>query len=328
MPSPSPVLPVRQVRPRLDEDDDRRSLLEEAFPSSPLEEDAQPSPVQPPPGLEQRERALSAQDLISQPESEMTPQISPHDQALDPPPVTTTLTQALRRSPDALDGLSSQRPTSDTFMAFLASKTERKYKKTTQKVGAGMELFFSKQPTEVQQGLIETMKKEWSNWEHYSDGQLITKAQVERLREELKKDGLNIRVIPTRWVHTNKAEPNQPMKLKSRLVVRGDLEDSSMMRCDSPTASHLALSLVLALSAGRDTDLWCGDISAAFLQGSKLDRVLNPVHAERRNTWPGVRGGNVLSSVQHCIWDKGCSSRLVQEPGQQCQGSWISPFVL
>ena len=36
-------------------------------------------------------------------------------------------------------------------------------------------------------------------------------------------------------------------------MVRGDLEDSNLMRCDSPT---------------------CSDISAAFLQGSKLDRIL------------------------------------------------------
>lgn len=34
------------------------------------------------------------------------------------------------------------------------------------------------------------------------------------------------------------------------------------------------LSLVLALSACRGSDLWSGDITASFLQGSKLDRTL------------------------------------------------------
>ena len=61
---------------------------------------------------------------------------------------------------------------------------------------------------------------------------------------------------------------------KSRLVVRGDLEDASKLRTDSPTCSTTLLSLVLSLAACRDTDLWTGDISAAFLQGSKLDRTL------------------------------------------------------
>ena len=33
----------------------------------------------------------------------------------------------------------------------------------------------------------------------------------------------SLRVIPTRWVETNKAEIGQPDVFKSRLVVRGDL---------------------------------------------------------------------------------------------------------
>ena len=80
------------------------------------------------------------------------------------------LTQALRRSAEALDGIHSsrQRPEADSD-AFLANKTERKYKKKTQKQGAGMELHFAKESEEIQKELIETMKKEWSNWEKYSD---------------------------------------------------------------------------------------------------------------------------------------------------------------
>ena len=72
----------------------------------------------------------------------------------------------------------------------------------------------------------------------------------------------------------DKSEIGEPEKLKSRLVVRGDLEDSSLMRCDSPTCSQTMISLVLTLAACRNTKLWSGDISAAFLQGSKLDRTL------------------------------------------------------
>ena len=46
------------------------------------------------------------------------------------------------------------------------------------------------------------------------------------------------------------------------------------MRTDSPTCSLSMISLTLCLSACRNTSLWSGDISAAFLQGSKLDRTL------------------------------------------------------
>ena len=108
------------------------------------------------------------------------------------------LTQALRRSAEALDGIHSsrQRPAADSD-AFLANKTERKYKKKTQKQGAGMELHFAKESEEIQKELIETMKKEWSNWEKYSDGQWITKDQLNKMKEENPA----IRVIPTRWVH-------------------------------------------------------------------------------------------------------------------------------
>lgn len=46
------------------------------------------------------------------------------------------------------------------------------------------------------------------------------------------------------------------------------------MRTDSPTCSQLMMSMTMVLAACRDEDIWAGDISAAFLQGSKLDRTL------------------------------------------------------
>ena len=63
----------------------------------------------------------------------------------------------------------------------------------------------------------------------------------------------------------DKAEVTEDPMLKSRLVVKGDLEDASQMRTDSPTCSMPMLSLSLILAACRDVDLWIGDISAAFL---------------------------------------------------------------
>ena len=75
-------------------------------------------------------------------------------------------------------------------------------------------------------------------------------------------------------VEVDKAETNEDAMMKARIVVRGDLEDASKMRTDSPTNSQLMTSLVLLMAACRQTDIWCGDISAAFLQGSKMNRTL------------------------------------------------------
>eukprot|EP00435_Cladocopium_sp_Y103_P066574 s39_g28.t2 len=243
-------------------------------PDEPMVELPQTLEVRPPPGLALPQDGTASAQSLPQPEPEVAPLLTPRPPGqeaaseLNPAMENSTLTQSLRRSAETLDGIPiSRRQTSDSF---LASKAERKYKKKTQKVGAGMELHYQRKTQEIQDQLQETMKKEWSNWERYSDGRWITQNDLDQLRMQ----NPNLKVIPTRWVHTSKAEPNQPMKLKSRLVVRGDLEDSSSMRCDSPTASQAAMGLVFVLSATRDTDLHCGDISAAFLQGSKMDRIL------------------------------------------------------
>ena len=52
------------------------------------------------------------------------------------------------------------------------------------KAGARMELHYAKETEEIQAELVETMKKEWSNWEKYSDGKWITKAELDAMKEE------------------------------------------------------------------------------------------------------------------------------------------------
>ena len=145
--------------------------------------------------------------------------------------------------------------------------------------------FREKESEEMKQKLNETRRKEWANWMKYSDGVWIDEKQL----KEMQAKQPSLRVIPTRWVEVDKSEVGQKDQLKSRLVVRGDLEDSTRMRTDSPTCSLTATSLALALAACRDTDLWGGDISAAFLQGSKLNRIL--VLAQPKSGIPDVEPG-------------------------------------
>ncbi len=156
--------------------------------------------------------------------------------------------------------------------AFMVSRQSKKVKKNlrTKKAGAGKELVYEKESEERKKKLDETRLKEWNNWKKYTNGRWVNEDELRKM----KRKNPALRVVPTRWVDVNKSEEGEEEQLKSRLVVRGDLEDSSQMRTDSPTCSLTMTSMTLILASCRDSDLWAGDISAAFLQGSTLDRTL------------------------------------------------------
>eukprot|EP00959_Pyramimonas_sp_CCMP1952_P224877 4702247-Pyramimonas_sp.AAC.1 len=50
---------------------------------------------------------------------------------------------------------------------------------------------------------------------------------------------------------------------KSRLVVRGDLEESLGIRVDMPTCEQEGLSLIASWAAGTKKTLRCADITSA-----------------------------------------------------------------
>ena len=309
-----PYSPTEAIdTPRLEPDAEMPTEAPAVATDSEMPDDA-PGPT-PPPGLEEIADQPSTSVMSGQPESEVTPvmsqqtsEVTSEEETIQPdrPEATTTqLTQALRQGADRLDGVPRARLTGqdgsmnsheinyvqdkvDRFLAFAATRQHSKVKKNqkkAKKAGAGRELVYEKESEEMKQKLIETRRKEWANWTKYSDGVWIDEKQL----KELQSKQPSLKVIPTRWVEVDKSEVGQKEQLKSRLVVRGDLKDSSRMRTDSPTCSLTATSLALALAACRDTDLWGGDISAAFLQGSKLNRIL--VLAQPKSGIPDVEPG-------------------------------------
>ena len=199
---------------------------------------------------------------------------------------STPLTNAMRVSPARLDGDPSAFHTEEEItalkkekdmIAFLASRRAkqvatrtRRYQKKNPKAGAGREVTYEKEPPDIQGKMRAAREKEWANWQKYTNGKWITEAEF----KEMQRKDPKLKAIPTRWVETNKAEIGEPAVMKSRIVVRGDLEDSSKMRTDSPTVSQVMIATTMCLAACRDTDIWAGDISAAFLQGSAMDRTL------------------------------------------------------
>eukprot|EP00435_Cladocopium_sp_Y103_P018811 s2728_g4.t1 len=216
--------------------------------------------------------------VASQPASVPLP-VQPPVQVQEYQPQAGTLNQALRNSPARLDGHPRAYVTYEEKeqWAFLLTrqgksveKKVKKYAKKNQKTGAGREVIYDKMTPDIQKKMDAAREKEWGNWKKYTNGKWISEKEL----KEMRKEHPTLKVIPTRWVEVDKAEVGQEPIMKSRIVVRGDLEDASKMRTDAPTCSQLMISTVFAMAACRDVDLWAGDISAAFLQGSAMDRIL------------------------------------------------------
>ena len=220
-------------------------------------------PVPPPPGLDTSlrtalVRSVNALDGIPEMETPYPPERersrSPHREAHVVP------------VPASMDGLYAQQRQEKYFHCFLA---KRIFKKRRQ-VGAGREVQFKKSSQEVQDQLLKTRQKEWSNWVQFTAARILPPDE----QEEFFAEHPDTEVIPTRWVDTNKSEEGEEPQYKSRLVARGDLEQNNRLRTDSPTSSQLFLNLIISYAASTNQGLRGGDISAAFLQGTGIKRSL------------------------------------------------------
>ena len=86
--------------------------------------------------------------------------------------------------------------------------------------------------------------------------------------------------VSTRWVFHRKVRQNGEEYLKARLVARGFEENLQDTRTDSPTCSRQSLRMALATAPIMSWKLHSLDITAAFLQGSYIDRdvFVRPPH--------------------------------------------------
>ena len=81
----------------------------------------------------------------------------------------------------------------------------------------------------------------------------------------------NQTTVSTRWVISEKFKDGVK-RTKARLVARGFEEDTRNLRIDSPTCSRECLRMVFMTAALMNWKLQSIDITAAFLQGSPLER--------------------------------------------------------
>ena len=173
------------------------------------------------------------------------------------------------------------------FHCFVAKRFQNKRRK---QAGAGRELNFDREPPEVQDKLTGSRLKEWNNWMQFTAVDVIPPDDV----DQFKENHPDAEILPSRWVDTNKAEEGEEDKFKSRLVVRGDLEENKGVRTDSPTASQLFINLIICWAAALGAPLRAGDISAAFLQGAWITRLLAITLPKGGIPDPAVKPGSLL----------------------------------
>ena len=92
--------------------------------------------------------------------------------------------------------------------------------------------------------------------------------------------------LDTNWVLTCKINKDVT-KIKARLTIRGDQEDSSGIRKDSPTVRKGNIKIFAAVAAKEHWEIKASDVACAFLQGVEIDRDVFVLPPKERRV-PGV----------------------------------------
>ena len=101
------------------------------------------------------------------------------------------------------------------------------------------------------------------------------------------------RILPTRFVLTNKDPTGETLVAKARLVCGGHRDpDIALLRTDSPTTDALGVQLILVIAASFRWSLQAGDVSTAFLSGVFDSR--NLYMRPPREGLPGVSPSSLL----------------------------------
>ena len=158
---------------------------------------------------------------------------------------------------------------------FHAFNTDGQLSKNAKKKARGKVFDYDHEDQETQHGLDTSRMAEWNKWMKFMAVQIVSGSELTKLLQEGHKP------IPTQWIDTDKNEhlkrpgcKHSPL-FKSRLVARGDLEQSySDIRTDSPTAEVEALNILLAWCVSSLLWICSIDITNAYFHGMVLDRLM------------------------------------------------------
>ena len=130
-------------------------------------------------------------------------------------------------------------------------------------------------------------------------------------------------VIPLMWV-VNKTTDNDGKGAGKVKVVRGDqdvAEDD--IACDSPTVDRNLVKLLLATAANQGWDIRTIDISAAFLQGREMERVVyvrpRPEFKKAGVIWKLKKGLYGLMEAAR-LWYEELKKELEKNDGKELTG--------
>jgi len=172
------------------------------------------------------------------------------------------------------------------FRAFFAERYEgnpcafaslqQKIKQKRAKEKKGKLINFQKADSSIQRGLLASRETEWKKWMDFHAGVPVQGKELEALIDEGYQE------VPMQWIDVDKNEslrtPDGPPvdpKLKSRLVVRGDLEQGiEILRSDSPTCDVEAQNLIFSFAASNKLVIKSVDITNAYFQGEAQDRLM------------------------------------------------------
>jgi hypothetical protein len=134
-------------------------------------------------------------------------------------------------------------------VAFFSERLQQQKRKYKPKKG-GKNINFRASDDFTQQGLLESRKTEWEKWKQFNAAEPVTGAQLQELL------GQGHKPLPLQWIETDKNDhkrraggPYVAPSFKSRLVSRGDLEDATGVRTDSPTCDLEGQNLLLSWAA-------------------------------------------------------------------------------
>ena len=166
----------------------------------------------------------------------------------------------------------------DETNALIAFYTDRGvgYKYRPKKKGKkSRNINFETSDQFTQSGLTESRKIEWNKWKHFNAVYPVSGPELEQLLDQGHKP------IPLQWVDIDKNEhkrreggPHVAPLFKSRLVSRGDLEETTGVRTDSPTCDIEGLNILLSWASCERLTVKSGDITNAYFQGCPLERLI------------------------------------------------------
>ena len=167
--------------------------------------------------------------------------------------------------------------------------------------------------------VVEAMDKEIKNLEDMGTFTIV-------------RDDPRFRKLDSTWVITRKETPDGKGAgaVKARLCVRGDQEkDDHSIKTDSPTVDRATVKTLFALAATNQWKVKTVDVTAAFLQGKKLERkvyVRPPAeYRQQDEVWQLLKGLYGLKEASF-LWFKEVTAFFKSQGGQVLTGD-LAAFV-